>query len=104
MGKYMRMIMLVAAFSVFSVQPSHAGIYEIIKAAVVKVIKAVDLKIQRLQNKTIVLQNIQKAIENQLSKWKLNEILDWTKKQKEQYQKYYEELAKVKSIIYNYQR
>ncbi len=76
----------------------------IIKKAVIWVIKAVDLIIQRLQNKTIWLQNAQKELENILSKMKLDEIADWTEKQKEQYRKYYEELAKVKSLIAYYQR
>ena len=62
----------------------------IIKAAVKKVIKAIDLRIQRLQNKTIWLQNAQKKIENTLSKLKLNEISDWTQKQRNLYQNYYE--------------
>jgi hypothetical protein len=81
-----------------------AAILEIIKAAVVKVIKAADLKIQRLQNKTIWLQNAQKTLENALSKLKLDEISDWTERQKTLYKDYFEELAKVKSIILYYQR
>lgn len=79
-------------------------ILEIVKAVTKKVIKAIDLRIQKLQNKTIWLQNAQKQIENVLSKLKLDEISDWTKKQKELYKGYYEELAKVKSIITYYQR
>ena len=79
-------------------------ILEIVKAVTKKVIKAIDLKIQKLQNKTIWLQNAQKKIENVLSKLKLDEISDWTKKQKDLYKGYYEELAKVKSIIAYYQR
>jgi len=79
-------------------------ILEIVKAVTKKVIKAIDLRIQRLQNKTIWLQNAQKKIENILSKLKLDEISDWTKKQKELYKGYYEELAKVKSVITYYQR
>jgi len=85
-------------------QQSHAVVWVVVKAAVKKVIKAIDLQIQRLQNKTIWLQNAQKTLENTLSKLKLDEISDWTEKQKEQYRKYYEELAKVKSIISYYQR
>jgi hypothetical protein len=77
---------------------------EIIKAGVKKVIKAVDLKIQRLQNKTIWLQDAQKTLENTLSKVKLEEIADWSEKQKEQYRTYYEELSKVKSVITYYKR
>ncbi|TPG38532.1 conjugal transfer protein TraI [Flavobacterium pectinovorum] len=79
-------------------------ILEIVKAVTKKVIKAIDLRIQKLQNKTIWLQNAQKKIENVLSKLKLDEISDWTKKQKELYKGYYEELAKVKSIITYYHR
>lgn len=83
---------------------SHAIVWVVVKAALVKVIKAMDLAVQRLQNKTIWLQNAQKTLENTLSKMKLDEISDWTKKNKEQYQKYYEELSKVKQIISGYQR
>ncbi|MCC9073498.1 conjugal transfer protein TraI [Flavobacterium sp. F-65] len=79
-------------------------ILEMVKAVAKKVIKAIDLRIQKLQNKTIWLQNAQKKIENILSKLKLDEISDWTQKQKDLYKEYYEELAKVKSIITYYQR
>lgn len=79
-------------------------ILEIVKAVTKKVIKAIDLGIQRMQNKTIWLQNAQKQIENMLSKLKLDEISDWTKKQRDLYKDYYDELQKVKSIITYYQR
>lgn len=79
-------------------------ILEIVKAVTKKVIKAIDLGIQRLQNKTIWLQNAQKQLENTLSKLKLDEISNWTKKQQDLYKGYYEELQKVKSIITYYQR
>ena len=91
--------------SLCSIQKAQAQIpiYDIIKAAVKKVIKAVDLKIQRLQNKTIWLQNAQKTLENKMSKLKLTEISDWSKKQKELYAKYFDELWKVKNAISSYQ-
>lgn len=79
-------------------------IIEIVRAALIAAIKAVDLRIQRLQNKTIWLQNAQKKIENILSKLKLDEISQWTQKQRDLYRDYYEELMKVKSIITHYQR
>lgn len=109
MKKYARMLLLALciSFTVLPVQQANAmqiPIVEIIKAGIKKVIKAVDLKIQRLQNKTIWLQNAQKTLENTLSKLKLDEISEWTEKQKEQYREYYEELAKVKAIISYYQR
>ncbi len=91
--------------SLAPVQQTEAQIpiYDIIKAAVIKVIKAVDLKIQRLQNKTIWLQNAQKTLENQMSKLKLKEIGDWANKQKDLYAKYFDELSKVKNAIGTYQ-
>jgi hypothetical protein len=76
----------------------------IIKEAIVKVIKAVDLKIQRLQNKTIWLQNAQKVIENTMSKVKLDEITGWVEKQRTLYKDYFDELWRVKSIISYYHR
>ncbi len=83
--------------------PPSPGIEEIIKAGVKKVIKAMDLRIQRLQNKTIWLQNLQKTLENGLSKLKLTEIADWSAKQELLFKNYYEELTKVKSVIRYYQ-
>jgi hypothetical protein len=108
MRKYIRIMLLTFCLSLMFLPVQQVqgqiAIAEIIKAGVKKVIKAVDLKIQRLQNKTIWLQNAQKTLENALSKLKLNEISDWTEKQKEQYRKYYEGLVKVKAIISYYQR
>jgi len=76
----------------------------IIKEGIKKVIKAVDLQIQRQQNKVIWLQNAQKTLENTMSKAKLDEITDWVDKQKTLYKDYYEELQKVKAIISYYKR
>ncbi|MDX9880553.1 MAG: hypothetical protein RBS73_00715 [Prolixibacteraceae bacterium] len=96
---------LCVLFIMLPVQKANAiPIAEIIKEGVKRVIRAVDLQIQRMQNKTIWLQNAQKTLENALSKLKLEEISVWTEKQKEQYRKYYEELARVKVIISYYQR
>jgi uncharacterized membrane protein YgaE (UPF0421/DUF939 family) len=79
-------------------------IAKIIKEAVKKVIKAVDLMIQRLQNKTIWLQNAQKVLENKLSELKLTEIAQWTEKHRKLYEQYYDELWKVKNTLAAYQR
>jgi hypothetical protein len=79
-------------------------IAEIIKQAVKKVIVAVDLKIQRLQNKTIWLQNAQKTLENKLSKLKLTEISDWVEKQRKLYDDYFQELWRVKAALAYYHR
>ena len=76
----------------------------IIKEGITKVIKAVDLKIQRLQTKTIWLQNAQKVIENTMSKLKLDEITDWVERQRVLYKDYFEELQKVKLALIYYDR
>jgi hypothetical protein len=85
---------------------SHAQIAaaEAVKLVVKKVIKAIDLKVQRMQNQTIWLQNAQKTIENELSRFRLNEISDWSEKQRSLYDEYYQELWKVKTTIAYYQR
>jgi hypothetical protein len=83
---------------------AQIAVLEVIQAGVKKVIKAVDLKVQRLQNETIWLQNAQKVLENQLSKLKLTEIADWSEKQKDLYAEYYSSLWKVKSVIAYYKR
>src|SRR5665647_411111 len=109
MKRYIKIMAIVLCCSLTVMPASQANatpvaILEIIKAGIKKVIKAVDLQIQRLQNKTIWLQNAQKTLENTLSKLKLDEISDWTERQKTLYKDYFEELAKVKSIISYYQR
>lgn len=76
----------------------------IIKEGIKKVIIAVDLQIQRNQNKVIWLQNAQKTLENAMSKTKLIQISDWVEKQRTLYKDYFDELQKVKSIITYYKR
>ncbi len=105
--KKILIIMVIVGFGTIApVQKLEAqiDIAAIIKAAVKKVIKAVDLQIQRFQNKTIWLQNAQKTLENAMSKTKLNEISDWVEKQRTLYKEYFDELQKVKSIIFYYNR
>jgi hypothetical protein len=82
---------------------SHAQIV-IIKEILIKIIKAIDLAIQKQQNKVIWLQNAQKTLENTMSKLKLDQITDWVSRQKELYADYYESLKKVKAIITYYNR
>ena len=76
----------------------------LVRQAIIRAIKAADLKIQRLQTRTIWLQNTQKTIENALSKLKLEEISQWSEKQRALYSDYYEELWKVKNTIATYKR
>ena len=100
------MIGVVVLSVIISISKAEAQmpIADIIKQGVKKVIVAVDLKVQRLQNKTIWLQNAQKELENVLSKTKLNDISGWVKKQKDLYGDYFDELWKVKDAITLYHR
>ncbi len=104
----LRKVLMVVVFSSFCVlvptPKANAVVWVVVKAAIKKVIKAMDLQVQRLQNKTIWLQNAQKTLENSLSKLKLDEITDWVQKNKEQYQQYFDELKKVKEVISGYGR
>lgn len=90
----------------FNAQKANAQfvVGEVIKLTVTKVIKAIDLKVQRMQNQTIWLQNAQKVLENQLSRLRLTEISGWTSQQQQLYSGYYDELWKIKSVITYYQR
>lgn len=76
----------------------------VISAGVTKVINAVDLSIQRMQNETEWLQNAQKQLENILSETKLTDIADWVQKQKDLYGDYFDELWQVKEVITYYHR
>jgi hypothetical protein len=99
-------ILIALIIVLFTVPKANAQfvVAEVIKLTVKKVIKAIDLKVQRMQNKTIWLQNAQKVLENELSKVKLTEISGWTEEQKKLYSGYYTELWKIKSTIAYYQR
>src|ERR1700728_3810870 len=76
----------------------------VISSTVGRVIRAIDLEVQRMQNQTIWLQNAQKALENQLSQLKLSEISDWSQKQKNLFSSYYNELWQIKTAIAYYSR
>jgi flagellin-specific chaperone FliS len=104
--KRLLVILLLTTGLFVPLQKAHAQfvIAEIIKAGVKKVIKAVDLQVQRQQNKVVWLQNAQKVLENTMSKLKLEEISDWTERQRSLYKNYFDELNQVKSIIAYYRK
>ena len=88
--------------------PIHADaqfvIAEIVKLVITKVINAIDLAVQQVQNKTIVLQNAQKELENVMSKLELDDISNWVEKQRKLYEDYYNELWQVKQVIADYDK
>ena len=71
----------------------------IIGTIISEVVKEFDIQIQRLQNETLWMQNIQKNIENNLNKLKLDEIRNWSARQKTLYQDYFAELQTVKTVV-----
>ena len=102
-------LLFITLFTMISLPPAQSAVMAnpwaaIIKAAVKKVVQAVDLIIQRRQNAVIKLQNAQKTLENTMSKLQLDEIADWVKKQRDLYKEYYDELRKVKGVIAYYFR
>lgn len=94
-------ITLLRCCAVPQVQAQIPGV-SIITGLISKVIRAIDLQIQKQQNQVIWLQNAQKTLENTMSQLKLNDISQWADKQKQLYANYFDELKKVKTAITTY--
>jgi hypothetical protein len=107
MKNYM-VILPLSAVSIFVSIPKGADaqaiVGSVISSTVGRVIRAIDLEVQRMQNQTIWLQNAQKTLENQLSKLKLDEISGWSSKQKDLFSSYYQELWSIKTAIAYYSK
>ena len=101
----MKKIIVFLVLVCFSFQ-SHAQIpvISVITTLVKKVINAIDLEVENLQNQTIWLQDAQKALENTMSELQLNGISDWVTQIKNLYSEYYQELSTVKQIIADYDK
>ena len=74
----------------------------VLNETVGKIIRAIDLEVQKAQNQTIWLQNAQKAIENQLHQLQLSNIAGISTQQKNLFTQYYNELSTVKAVITDY--
>jgi hypothetical protein len=83
---------------------AHAQIpvVSLVSGIVKKVIIAIDLKVQQLQNQTIALQNAEQQLENNLHLNSLDDINGWLSKERKLYADYYQELSKVKVLISDY--
>lgn len=106
MKKYF-FILLFGFTTLFTVAPtmqSHAIVWKLVTEAAKKVLRAIDLQIQRQQNKVIWLQNAQKTLENTMAKLRLGEISEWTEKQRKLYDDYFQELWRVKNAISTYHK
>lgn len=100
-------IMWVACFILLLTLPvreakAQIPIVGLVTSAIKKVITAIDLKVQQLQNKTIALQNAEKALENKMALGNLSDISGWLDKERKLYQGYYDELQQVKKVIADY--
>jgi hypothetical protein len=76
----------------------------VLNETVGKIIRAIDLEVQKAQNKTIWLQNAQKEIENELHQLQLSNIAGISQQQKSLFSEYYNELLTVKSVINDYEQ
>lgn len=95
---------LTIGLSIAPTTQSHALFGFLVSDAIKAAIKAIDLKIQKLQNQTIVLQNAQKVVENAMSKLKLDQITAFAQKEQTLFSGYYKELQQVKSVISGYEK
>ncbi len=90
-----------AAFMMACPGTAHAQ-FGFITGIIKRAIMAIDLRIQRQQTATIVLQDAQKQFENVMQKTRLADISDWVQQQKDLYDEYYQELWKVKNALRYY--
>lgn len=104
-----RIVLPISMVVVLTVLPEQKASAQFVVSAVLnetvgKVIRAIDLEVQKAQNQTIWLQNAQKTIENQLNQMKLSQLAGVSKQQDTLFTNYYNELSKVKTIISDYEQ
>jgi hypothetical protein len=101
----MKKIVIVFFLIGFTFQ-SHAQIpvISVITTLVKKVINAIDLEVENLQNQTIWLQDAQKTLENAMAQLQLDGITGWVQQTKDLYSEYYQELSTVKQVIADYDK
>jgi hypothetical protein len=81
------------------VMAAQAQSIDPVSMVIAKAIKAIDLKVQKLQNETLVLQGVQQMAEQELGKQQLAEIRNWQVQLSQLYTGYYAELKQVKSVF-----
>src|SRR5271155_5493201 len=79
-------------------------VVSVITTLVKKVINAIDLEVENLQNQTIWLQDAQKTLENAMAQLQLDGITRWVQQTKDLYSEYYQELSTVKKVIADYDK
>jgi hypothetical protein len=104
-----RIILPVSMVAILTVLPDQKASAQFVISTVLnntigKVIRAIDLEVQKAQNQTIWLQNAQKVVETQLNQLKLSQIAGVSKQQTELFTTYYNDLSTVKTIITDYEQ
>lgn len=102
----MKKIILVfaACFLISATTEAQIPIISIVTTLVKKVLNALDLEVEKLQNQTVWLQNAQKELENAMAQLQLDGITNWVQQTKDLYEEYYQELSLVKQIIADYDK
>ncbi len=95
----MKKMILLLAFCFCVSASADAQVIFIIKYITSKIIRAIDLKVQQLQNEAINLTVLQKQLENNFSQSSLSQIASWEQKQKDLYSGYFDELKNVKQSL-----
>lgn len=78
---------------------AKAQIIDIGEAIIKEALETADLKIQRLQTQTLVLQNAEKSLENTMAGDLLDDITGWVQQQEQLFAEYYGELWQVKTAL-----
>ena len=103
--QFIKVIMIVALCICFNMPAgAQIPIVSLITSAIKKVINALDLEVEKLQDQTIWLQDAQKELENAMSKVQLDGISNWAQQTKDLYSEYYQELSQVKQVIADYDK
>lgn len=90
-----------AAVLTFGCSLLQAQTIDPVSLVIARVIRALDLQVQKLQNQTIWLQHAQQVATHELSKFKLDQIAGWQNRQKELYASYFRELKTAKPVLNN---
>jgi len=97
-------LILTVCCSISVTTEAQIPIISVITTLAKKILNAIDLEVENLQNQTVWLQDAQKEMENAMAKLQLDGITDWVQKQKDLYAEYYQELSLVKQIVADYDK
>lgn len=98
------LLILAACFFISATTQAQIPALSVITTLVKKVLNALDLEVERLQNQTVWLQDAQKELENAMAQLQLDGITSWVQQTKDLYSEYYQELSLVKEIIADYDK